>query len=150
MSLGRGRPSPYSEEEVAAAVLAVKANRGYVQPVAEKMGLHSQTLGRWVRGDRRASGAAKRALMVHKAEQELLEGFLESALRSQELAMAPETLAKASAYQLTIMAGINYDKYLLGSGRPTSRSEVLKARYVEPEGLRKLSAAIVTVASKPA
>jgi len=88
--------------------------------------------------------------MVHKAEQELLEGFLESALRSQELAMSPETLAKASAYQLTIMAGINYDKYLLGSGRPTSRSEVLKARYVEPEGLRKLSAAIVTVASKPA
>jgi hypothetical protein len=143
------RPS-YSEAEVAGAVLAVKANRGYVKPVADAMGLKSQTLGRWVRGDRRAAGAAKRAAMVHKQEQALLEGFLESALRAQELAMSPEKLEKASSYQLMLMSAVGYDKFLLGTGRPTSRSETLKARYVEPEALRKISSTAVIEATAKA
>jgi hypothetical protein len=134
---------------VAGAVLAVKANRGFVKPVADAMGLKSQTLGRWVRGDRRSAGAGERAILVQKQERELLEGFLESALRAQEMAMSPENLAKASSYQLTLMAAVNYDKFLLGTGRPTSRSETLKARYVEPEALRKVSSMAIDVPSRP-
>lgn len=137
----------YSEEQVATAVLAVKANRGFVKPVADKMGLKSQTLGRWVDGSRRADGAASRAAMVHKAEQNLLDGFLELAVAARQVAL--EKIGSASAYQATLIGGISYDKYLLGTGRPTSRTESLKARYVEGDSLRSIASRVVDVPALP-
>lgn len=138
----------YPEAEVAAAVLAVKANNGYVKPVADKLGLHHQTLERWVKGERRASGAPTRAMMVHKAEEELIQGFLELAGAATKQALA--NIGDAKSRDASIVAGIAYDKYLLGTGRPTSRTETLKARYVESDALRKVSASVIEGEAKPA
>lgn len=140
VALGQPRKR-YSEQEIAAAVLAVKANNGYIKPVADKMGLNHETLGRWVRGQRRGSGAANRAVMVHKQEQELIAGFLELAGVATKQALA--NIGEAKSRDASIVAGIAYDKYLLGTGRPTSRTEQLRARYVEPEALRKISSTAV-------
>src|SRR4029077_14497894 len=115
-------------------------NSGFVKPVADKMSLLSQTVSRWVRGDRRADGAATRAIAVHKAEQTLLDGFMELAIAARKVAL--EKIGSASAYQATLIGGISYDKYLLGTGRPTSRTESRSVRYVTEDALERISARV--------
>lgn len=138
------RSKSYSQEVKDGAILAVASNNGYVKPTAEQIGIPVRTLQAWWN---KYLEAAQDLTVRHKDGQGLADRFLAIAIAAQDRVMEllPET---KSAYQAALIEGINLDKYLLLTGRPTSRTEILKARYVDPDALRKVSQEVIDVPAK--
>jgi hypothetical protein len=61
-----------------------------------------------------------------------------------------EKVKKATLRDNTIAAGTAQDKLNILTGRPTSITEVLRARYVEGNSLRSMASRVIDVPALPA
>lgn len=138
----------YSQEEKDGVLLAVALNggTGSIKPTAARLGMPRETVaGQW----NRYLDEAHALTSSHKEGQTLADRFLAIAIAAQNRVM--ELLGEEkSAYRAALIEGINFDKWALITGRPTSRTEILKARYVEPEALRRTASAVIDVPARPA
>jgi hypothetical protein len=120
---------------------------GFVKPAATALDIPRPTLNRWSKKEDPAAERAKAALSEHSKVSKLAETFLNLAQAAAEHAFA--NLDKASPYHGALISAISLDKWALITGRPTSRTEVLRARYVEPASLRSLSSGVIDVETSP-
>jgi hypothetical protein len=140
----------YSEEDVAASLTALRANDGVVKRTAEDLGIPRMTLAQWAMETRRpqtAGNAAQRLQVSQDKSQETIRML--DAIIPQALARVAEALPSVNGYQAMLVSAIAIDKRQLLSGGPTSRTETLRARYVEPASLRSLSSGVIDVEASP-
>lgn len=136
----------YSEEDIAGALTSMRANEGQVRATSREIGVPATTLSQWARDARRpetAENSARRHVVSTQQAEETIQQL--SAIIPQALARVAEALPTLNGYQAMLAAAIAIDKRQLLSGGPTSRTEVLRARYVEPTALRALAAKVVDV-----
>lgn len=133
----------YSDQEKGAALLALDLNNGYVKSSAHQLDVPRGTLQHWDKASEEVKARARAALSEHSKVQTLADTFLRLAQAGADHALA--TLERASPYHGALIGAIALDKWALITGRPTSRTEVLKARYVEPASLRLTAAAVIDV-----
>jgi hypothetical protein len=147
MTVAGATQRTYTPEDKAQALMALDLNKGYVRPTADMIGLPQANLDRWK--DRRdaAVESARAALSETTKVKTLADTFLKLAQAGADHALA--TLDKASPYHGALISAISLDKWALITGRPTSRTEVLRARYVEPASLRSLSSSVIDVEASP-
>ena len=138
----------YSDAEIQGALQAVEANRGYIKPTAEALGIPEKTLYNWTveRGQR--ARAARTRLLGGNDDLGLADRFLDVVIAAQDRTM--EALPKASAYQAALIGAISIDKRQLILGRPTSRSEQVRTRYVEGDALHSMAARVIDLPALPA
>ena len=134
----------YTDADKGAALFGLDLNGGVVKTTAEALDIPRSNLEHW--DDKRGEpgiSAARQAISDHKNVQDLAEQFFELARRAIHHSMA--NLDKATPYHGALIAAISLDKWALITGRPTSRTEVLRARYVEPTALRELARKVIDV-----
>lgn len=142
MTVSREQRS-YSAEEKGAALLALDMNNGFVKSTARQIDVPRGTLQHWDQAPESVKTAAREAITEHSKVANLAETFLKLAQAGAEHALA--NLDRATPYHGALIGAIALDKWALITGRPTSRTEVLRARYVEPTALRQLAAKVVDV-----
>ena len=146
MAVDTPRRRTYSEEDIAGALTSLRANDGQVRATARELGIPPMTLGQWATETRRPETPANRpnriAVSTHQVEETISQL---SAIIPQALARVVEALPTLNGYQAMLAAAIAIDKRQLLSGGPTSRTEVLRARYVEPTALRELARKVIDV-----
>jgi hypothetical protein len=137
----------YSDQDIVGALKAVDANLGYVKPTAAALGIPEKTLWNWThRGGKRAL-AARRRMLSGNEDSAIADRYLDIVIAAQDQTMA--ALPKASAYQAVMIGAVAFDKRQLGLGRPTSRSEVVRTRYVEGDALHSMAARVIDVPALP-
>lgn len=140
----------YSEAEVAESLTALRANDGVVKRTAEDLGIPRMTLAQWAMESRRPQSARNQDIRLkvsHDKSEETIRML--DAIIPQALARVAEALPSVNGYQAMLVSAIAIDKRQLLSGGPTSRTETLRARYVEPASLRSLSSGVIDVESHP-
>lgn len=136
----------YSAEDKGAALLALDLNKGFVKPTAQQLEIPRDTLNTWSKKEDPAAEAAKGEILQHKNVQKLAETLFRLAQAGADHALA--NIGDASPYHGALIGAIALDKWSLITGRPTSRTEVLRARYVDPDALRKISQEVIDVEAK--
>jgi len=142
----------YTEEEVAAGLNAVLANGGKIRSTAREIGVPVMTVSQWASQSRRVPRSASEA--AHRAE--LSTRNREDTVRRLDeviplaLARVVEAIPDEGAYRAMLTAAIAIDKRQLLTGGVTSRTETVKARYVEGDSLRSIASRVIDVPALPA
>jgi hypothetical protein len=118
-----------------------------VKSTARQVDVPRGTLQHWEKDGTERSRQAREAITEHSKVKTLAETFLKLAQAAANHSLA--NLDKASPYHGALISAISLDKWALITGRPTSRTEVLRARYVEPASLRSLSSGVIDVEASP-
>jgi transposase-like protein len=137
--MGRGRV--YTDEEKAAALAALKANKGNVSKTAREVGVPMQTLHEWTRRhselptevpisrsepekkEVKVLSAERVAAILPAMEREMAGTFWEACKKHLGRAGDPEAIAKLAADRAAISACALADKARLLSGGSTSNVE---------------------------
>lgn len=144
------RRRSYSEDDVASALTSLRGNEGRIRSTARDLAIPAMTLSQWASEARRPE-TAENAPRRHEVSTRQVEETIQtlSEVIPQALARVKEALPSLNGYQAMLTAAIAIDKRQLLSGGATSRTEVLRARYVEPGDLRKLSGAVIDTTVSP-
>jgi transposase-like protein len=114
----------YSDEERAAALAALAANRGNVARTARQVGLHPNTLRQWATGQRHPE-----ATQMSEAKKESLADAFER-LAGKMLGVADRKADDLGAKDAMISAGIAADKVVaLRGGLPQGPGELVIRVY---------------------
>jgi hypothetical protein len=143
----------YDAATIANALATVQAEGNFLR-ASKLLGISRSTLRAWASGQLPGPVASEPvavfAARQTDAKQTLAKGYREVEGLYLGHLKNPEVVAKASAAQAAIVAGVMSDKATRAEGGPTSISEHRVARYVEPNALRKLAdAVLVASANRP-
>lgn len=111
----------YTDDDRAAALATLEANRGNLNETSRATGISPRTLNRWASENAAHKTAVEKRLPHARAS--LSERL--SDVAHQLLDVIPDKLTDANLREIAVTLGIAIDKAQLLTGNPTSREEVL-------------------------
>lgn len=133
----------YSDAEMVGALRAVDANKGYIKPTADALGIPAKTLSNWTLNKGKRAIQARNASLGHNEDLGIADRYLDIIIAAQDRTL--EAIGSASAYQAALIGAISTDKRQLILGRPTSRTEAIRTRYVDGDALRGMANRVIDI-----
>lgn len=136
----------YTDEEIATALVTLRANRGNAKKTATQLGISRTTLRQWAGLSPVKGKQVEPAKVTAKGEQlaQKLDAIADTL--AERLAEAARTVPLETAADLrnaAISQGITIEKASFARGGPTQRTESLRVSLVDPDELAKASLRVI-------